>query len=487
MGEPQPQGAVDAGALIVGNDARAEPDEGPRRSRLFDDGTRLAAADLHNHTLLSDGAGRPEDAFASLRDAGLDVAAVTDHAKIGKGILSRFDPCGRLAGTRPHGWCRGIVGLDEEGWRLTGRVADAADAAGVFTAIRGFEWTHPTLGHVNVWFSPDWVDPLSTSGVGWDGLGDELRRIPGIGPVLDQVLDSIPGDPGMRPLYDWLSAGGSALAGFNHPGREPGWFDAFRHDPRMADRVVSVEAFNKMDDYLFDSPHRSALAACLDAGWRVGLLGVSDEHGDDWGRPAGKGRAGLWVRELSRRGVREALVARRFFATRERGLRLDASADGVRMGGVVAHRRGPVTFALDVDAPGWAGRRVDIQVLRPGGELPAVAHVEEIVVPAGDQPVVRFAVPLDADDGRWVVLRLADPDAPTDAPGPAHHPGNRRALAYASPFWLDPASISTAGRAASGRRPRATEEAGGAFAGRRLDRGEGSQLLMSEQPAGGWR
>ena len=52
MGEPQPQGAVDAGALIVGNDARAEPDEGPRRSRLFDDGTRLAAADLHNLSLI---------------------------------------------------------------------------------------------------------------------------------------------------------------------------------------------------------------------------------------------------------------------------------------------------------------------------------------------------------------------------------------------------------------------------------------------------
>ncbi len=28
--------------------------------------------------------------------------------------------------------------------------------------------------------------------------------------------------------------------------------------------------------------------------------------------------------------------------------------------------------------------------------------------------------------------------APNDAPGPPGHPGNLRALAYASPFWLDP-------------------------------------------------
>ncbi|HTF60461.1 MAG TPA: hypothetical protein VK713_11195, partial [Actinomycetes bacterium] len=47
-----------------------------RVSRLFP-GSWLAHADLHNHTWLSDGAGDPRLAFASMRAAGLDVAALT--------------------------------------------------------------------------------------------------------------------------------------------------------------------------------------------------------------------------------------------------------------------------------------------------------------------------------------------------------------------------------------------------------------------------
>jgi hypothetical protein len=46
--------------------------------------------------------------------------------------------------------------------------------------------------------------------------------------------------------------------------------------------------FNRTDDYLFDgwsSGQSSQLNACLNAGWRTGLTGVTDEHGTNWGRP----------------------------------------------------------------------------------------------------------------------------------------------------------------------------------------------------------
>jgi len=405
-----------------------------RASRLFDDGTRLVSADLHNHTLFSDGQGHAEDAFAAMRAAGLDVAALTDHAKIGYDFFSRYDPCAALGSSFP---CRGVIGLNEAGWRRTGALADAADDPGAFTAIRGFEWTHPTLGHVNVWLTERWIDALHTSGIGWDGIGDEAHRLPGIGRLLERVLSGLANDPGMRPFYDWLAAE-QGLAGFNHPGREPGWFDAFRYDARIADRMVTLELFNKTDEYLFDDPGSSPLNACLEAGWRTGLIGVSDEHRDDWGSPVGKGRAGLWVKELSREGVREALLARRVFATRERGLRLDASADGVRMGGTLRHRDGPVAFALDIAHPGWAGRVVQIQVLRPGSKIPEVAHVEDVTLPASGELVARLRVDIDADDGGWIVLRLADPAGHSAQPGPDDHPGSLRGLAYASPFWIDP-------------------------------------------------
>ncbi len=51
----------------------------------------------------------------------------------------------------------------------------------------------------------------------------------------------------------------------------------------------------------------SPLVACLEQGWRPGLVGVSDEHGRTWGTFDGKGRTGLYVGELTRAGVREAL------------------------------------------------------------------------------------------------------------------------------------------------------------------------------------
>src|SRR5687768_7367196 len=80
-----------SGALLMARPALASP-LGPspefatsRRSRLFP-GTALAHADLHNHTLYSDGDGDPALAFASMRAAGVDVAALTDHATVGKAL-----------------------------------------------------------------------------------------------------------------------------------------------------------------------------------------------------------------------------------------------------------------------------------------------------------------------------------------------------------------------------------------------------------------
>jgi hypothetical protein len=376
---------------------------GAGRASRISRGTMLVHADLHNHTLLSDGMGDPDAAFPSMREAGLDVAALTDHAIRGATVE------GTGAGGTP--W----IGLDRAGWRRTGMLADRYDQPGEFTAIRGFEWSHPHLGHVNAWFTDDFAD-IQTHGV-------------------------------MDALYAWLTrtghangmrAPGPALAGFNHPGREPGRFADFRYDPAVAEQLVSIEMFNRTDDYLFqgvvaggDSP----LAACLNAGWRPGLLGVTDEHGPDWGFPEGRGRAGLWVTEHSRAGVVEALLARRFFATRVAGLRLDATADGVRMGSVLRHRRGPVRFALDIDrGPSWCGRVLQVQVLRPDRPVPAVAEVVQLR--CGD--VARFAVPLDIDDGAWVVLRIADPAEPSTEAGPVGHPASNHAIAYSSPWYLEP-------------------------------------------------
>ncbi len=422
-------------------------------------GYRLVHADMHNHSLQSDGDGDPAAAFGSMRDHGLDVAALTDHATVGKGL-----PQSLCQGSSD---CQGLMGINEASWARTAELADAAYAAGSFVAIRGFEWSSPTLGHVNVWFSDTWTDPLHTGGLGTgEGAGqfahDELSyddyEIPEeLAVAVNDAVSRHGANAGMRLFYEWLTAdpsrpvlggGNDAIAGFNHPGREVGRFGYFAFDPALRDRVVSLEVFNRKEDYLFegtDSGLESPIVACLDAGWRPGLLGVTDEHGTDWGGDASKGRGGLWVTDVTREAVREAMEARRFFATNTAGLRLAATArsrdDVVPMGGTLAHAGGPVTFTVDVDRGAeWDGKELELQVLTTGRPLPTVARSERITLRAAGQPHV-VTVALDPAEAPYAIVRLSDPDQPADgrATGPLADLG--KAVAYASPFYLDPVAV----------------------------------------------
>lgn len=355
---------------------------GASRASAITQATTLVHADMHNHTAMSDGDGDPANAYASMREAGLDVAALTDHTTL-------FS----------------IEGLSGSEWDRTGDLANAADAPGAYTAIRGFEWSHPLLGHANVWFSDDYIDL-------WDAFS-------------------------MSSFFGWLEDQ-QAIAGFNHPGRESGRFSNFSLRAAAVEKMVSLEMFNRRDDYLFEGwsgGNPSPLVQCLNAGWRTGISGVTDEHGTDWGFPEGKGRTGVWVNENTRAGVLEAMQARRFFATRVSGLRLDATANGVRMGGTLPIAAGDVQFSVDLDrGPEWEGKPLHIQVLRPGSDVPAVADV--IATQSGQ--VINFTVPMDAADGDYVLLRVSDPSQANGTPGPAGHACNDFGVAYTSPWWLQP-------------------------------------------------
>jgi hypothetical protein len=454
-----------------------DPEIGTDRASRLGGRQRLAHADLHNHSQLSDAVGDPALVYGSMFRSGLDIAALTDHtvAAISGGVpaLCTFVPNPPFGTADP---CTSTLGVDRPGFEQTAAFADGADLPGRFTAIRGFEWSSPYLGHINVWFSQDVTDPLATGGLTAEGLArigitiDALRQL--LGPLLQlpggaELIERIEasGPDGMAGFYEWmlrspsasLGGGADAIAGFNHPNREPEYFDAFAYDARVRSRMVSMEIINRREDYLFKNWQQglpSPLVACLDAGWHVGLTGVTDEHGDDWGEPEGKGRTGIYVDHLDRDGVFEAMRSRRIFATREAGLRLDAAtANGnTRMGGFVPGPPRRLVFEVDLE---WGADRVgmplDIQVLTSGDGVPEVVHVEPIRVPApSDRRPIRFSAPVDPSATSWVVLRVADPAQPNDAPGPAGHPCNDRAVAYASPFYLGGARP----RASPGPRPR---------------------------------
>jgi len=362
----------------------------------------LLAADLHNHTWLSDGDGDPRTAFERCRAAGLDVAALTDHASIPRhlvgGLRSDADPASVPS------WVRTApASLDDAEWELTGRLADRNDEPGVFTALRGFEWTEPRIGHANVWFS------------------DSLQHV------------TTPGS--VSGLHDWLStAAPEALFGYNHPGREDGRFNGFALAADLVGRMVSLEMFNRYDDYIavgVRSGGVSPLLECLRRGWRPGLIGVSDEHGTHYGLE-GKGRSGVWAEEHSRHGVREALLRRRVFATREAGLRLDARLAGADMGS--SSPRGG-TVIVDLTVPETVARaNVAVQLLVDGGG--ALPHVLEEWPVA---PVGRAEHEVDGLDAHsWALLRVVACDRLDPSVGlPDDEPLARRALAYASPWWFD--------------------------------------------------
>jgi hypothetical protein len=352
-----------------------------------------------------------------MRAAGLDVGAITDHSRWASAFLG-------LA--HAPGW----TGIDVQAWRETAALADEANADGEFVALRGFEWSHAGFGHMNVWGSQRFTDPLRTF-------------------------------PTMGRWWRWLERrGGDGLASFNHPGTGRLRFARFAYRPALAERLVGLEIFNKTDEYLFKGTgqgKQSPLDQCLNAGWRVGLLGVTDEHGADWGCPEGKGRAGLYVRELSRLGVTEALAARRFFASRVKGLRVDAALTSLggpsrqrraRMGAAVAHTAGPALVQIDLDrGAAWWGRRLNVQVLRPGAGrgLPTLAAALQVRLPSPDEPVIAFEVDLDPAGGDWVVLRVSDPSEPADPGASGEYTRLGRGIAYTSPFWLTPSPLAKPG------------------------------------------
>jgi hypothetical protein len=365
------------------------------RIARLEPGTTLAFADLHNHTHLSDGAGRAADAYQRMRDAGLDVAALTDHVRCGPDP----DPCG-------GGW----TGIDDAAWEIAALLADRANDDGAFVAIRGFEWSSPLFGHVNVWGSARWTD-----------------------------------EPSIAAFHRWLAASPArsprapgGLASFNHPGRDGSTFDGFAHASVADGRIVALEIFNRDEDYLFegvDEGGDSPLVACLDAGWRVGLSGVTDEHEDRWGLQESQGRTGVWVWERTRAGIREALRSRRFYATRVSGLRVDAMANGARMGASAGRRDDRTRVHLDLDrGSSWVGKPLLVQALGPGRPLPDLLEIVEIEVPGRGRAIDLDLPPID----RWMVLRISDPALPPDPRAPVPWRGLGGAIAYTSPFFAPP-------------------------------------------------
>ena len=268
-----------AGALLAARPLRGlaatplggfAPIGASQKSRLFPSGRFLVHSDLHNHSVISgDAVGVTEDAFPMMRAAGIDAAALTEHATMGKGLHGEF--------TCPSGGCKGVIGMNEDEWQALLPLADEHTVDHEFIAMRAFEWTTGTIGHLNVWFSENWIDALTVGGITDLKGAQHLDEVTPLPPELVDQFAVFPTTAVIEGFYRWLQqppdfpvlgGGSDAIASFNHP-NEYGDFENYRFVPELVDQIVSAEAINMGRDFFswgVKEGQRYPLNALLNAG-----------------------------------------------------------------------------------------------------------------------------------------------------------------------------------------------------------------------------
>ncbi|OFZ24545.1 MAG: hypothetical protein A2381_09130 [Bdellovibrionales bacterium RIFOXYB1_FULL_37_110] len=245
---------------------------------------------MHAHTSYSDGEGLPEDAYTMARDqAKLDFLAVTDHDM-------------RIA----------IWPWNNE-WKKSKKIADKFYEPGKFVAIRGFEWSSPIFGHINVINSKRLINCIT-----W---------------------------PTVRNLYRWMGRQEKDIfARYNHPGRVKfaSWgnkleFNQFRIYPPAIKYMAGMEMFNGdsgLWKYYFNTGYNGDKNFFNTAnlnGWMIGAVGGQDNHDQSWGIK-NEYRVGVWALGLTRKEIINAYQERRTFATEDKNASLSFKMDGAQMG-----------------------------------------------------------------------------------------------------------------------------------------------------------
>jgi hypothetical protein len=314
---------------------------------------------LHNHSIISDGAGDPAYAYKYARDvADLDFFSLADHAE----------------------------SVDSEEWISLGMIADGFNKNGSFIAFRGFEWSHPVYGHVAV------IDSR------------------------DICRATEPGTDTFQKLLRFLNTR-DCFAFFNHPGRQDSTgteFDHFASPGSM--KIVGMELWNKNDGfgvyyyndgYVAGDGNKGFYDEALAAGWRIGASGSDDNHTATYGTDVNY-RMAVIADSLTRRSIRDAIRARRFFSTSDKNLKISFEVNGTQMGSYIS--------------PGICDARISAYDTETFVKIELVGNGK--VVRTWDvkscEPAVNIS--FDAEQGEYYYIRLLQADGDE---------------AVSSPIWID--------------------------------------------------
>jgi hypothetical protein len=328
-------------------------------------GPRIAWADLHGHSAMSDGTGMPEDYYTYGRDvAALDILALTDH---------------------DH-W--GMLFLDEQPqlWKSIVDTSRSFDQPGRFVALAGYEWTNWISGHRHVLFFGDEA-PLYSS-------MDERYETP---PKLWAALRgkralTVPHHCGGGPIgIDWSTPPDGEL--------EP--------DAELCSAHGSSEALDC--PRLIYSPHPGHFVRdALERGYRYGLIASGDTHDGHPGLaylgphyPTG-GITAVFCDELTHAAVYDALRARRAYATSGPRILLRFAIGGARMGETVAAAQANRADNLFVQVLATAPLTA-IDIVRRGGDVVRIPGEGRLEYAAG-ATIEELAA------GEWVYVRVIQED-----------------------------------------------------------------------------
>lgn len=394
--------AVIVVAGLPGVSGLEDPASSEQAPELLEGTDRLTPyrGDLHAHTSYSDGEDAPERAFADARDqAWLDFFAVTDHSEWFTFPFKADDDC---IGPQAVECYSSPVPRRTE-WGDTGHQAQRFTGED-FLAMRGFEWSSFVEGHVNVYETRVWTDSVQT------------------------------GQAPMTGFYAWMESqqlDDDRFATFNHPGREELKFDDFAYVPQMDRYFVSLESFNRDDDY------SDEYLQALDAGWHLGTHGVTDGHGTEDRIRETDGHTVALMSDLTKPALRRSLVQHHTVAIQGNDQDARFYVDGYLMGDTVPQPGSTVTVQAELLDAGHSGPTSfeRVELLGPEGWQRSLAIGEGEDCQRGDEGADHVECQAEVSlegmgttdlDERYLVLRAYQ-----------HYEGEVRPTVVTSAVWLN--------------------------------------------------
>lgn len=351
--------------------------QGKSNVTLGQEGTprlKLYFGDIHGHSRLSDGTGTPGDYYRYAREvSGLDIAALTDHVDYG------------------------LIPIKGKVWARIKNAANNMYSPGHFVTFIGFEWTHWTFGHRNVYYRD------------------------GDGPVFS-TLDRISDTPGK--LWKQISSYEVMTIG-HHVGGGPVPID-WSIPPGPKEWLVEICSVHGSCEYygcergIYHPQEGHFVRDALSLGYKLGIMASGDTHDGHPGQRSINapvtGIMGVYASGLTRKAVWEALKKRQCYGTSGPKIILNFRVGDFPMGSEIKwpKSRGPIPIVLRAVC---CEEIEKIEIIRSG--VPIFVETSEKL--DGVFAVLLIEDPKPREGTSWYYARVMQKD------------GN---MAWSSPVWV---------------------------------------------------